>query len=69
MTKPTLVLKHARILTMDAERRIVDGDVVVTGDRITAVGRQGRAKAGAKTIDCTGFVIIPGLIQAHIHLC
>jgi cytosine/adenosine deaminase-related metal-dependent hydrolase len=66
---PTLVLKHARILTMDARRRIVDGDVVVTGDRITGVGGKGRAKAGAKTIDCTGLVVIPGLIQAHIHLC
>src|SRR5437867_3596370 len=65
---PTLVLKHARILTMDARRRIVDGDVVVTGDRIQAVGRA-RTQAGAKTIDCTGLVIIPGLIQAHIHLC
>jgi 5-methylthioadenosine/S-adenosylhomocysteine deaminase len=65
----TLVLKHARILTMDAERRIVDGDVVVTGDRITGVGGKGRAKAGTKAIDCSGLVIIPGLIQAHIHLC
>ncbi len=54
---------------MDARRRIVDGDVVVVGDRITAIGGRGRAKAGAKTIDCTGLVIIPGLIQAHIHLC
>jgi len=65
----TLVLGHARILTMDVRRRIVDGDVVITGDRITAVGGQGRAKAGAKTIDCTGLIVIPGLIQAHIHLC
>jgi len=66
---PTLILKHARILTMDARRRIVDGDVVITGDRITAMGGPGRAKAGAKTLDCTGLVVIPGLIQAHIHLC
>jgi 5-methylthioadenosine/S-adenosylhomocysteine deaminase len=54
---------------MDARRRIVDGDVVVAGDRITALGGPGRVKAGVKTIDCTGLVIIPGLIQAHIHLC
>src|SRR6266566_4056195 len=67
---PTLVLKHARILTMDAQRRIVDGDVAVAGDRIQAVGRTGgRAVAGARTLDCTGLVVIPGLIQAHIHLC
>jgi len=53
---------------MDAERRIVDGDVVIAGDRIQAVGRSD-GRAGGKTIDCTGLVIIPGLIQAHIHLC
>src|SRR5690349_21521671 len=64
-----LVLKGARILTMDPRRRIVDGDLVVTGDRITAVGGKARAQAGAKTIDCTGLVVTPGLIQAHIHLC
>jgi 5-methylthioadenosine/S-adenosylhomocysteine deaminase len=69
LTKPTLVLKHAHILTMDARRRIVDGDVVVVGDRIAAVGGRGRAKAGVKTIDCAGLVVIPGLVQAHIHLC
>jgi cytosine/adenosine deaminase-related metal-dependent hydrolase len=70
LTKPTLVLQHARILTMDARRRIMDGDVVVTGDRIQAVGRSGgQGQAGVKNIDCTGLVIIPGLIQAHIHLC
>jgi len=70
LTKPTLVLQHARILTMDARRRIMDGDVVVTGDRIQAVGRPGgQAQAGVKNIDCTGLVIIPGLIQAHTHLC
>ncbi|HXI33950.1 MAG TPA: 5'-deoxyadenosine deaminase, partial [Gemmatimonadales bacterium] len=32
------------------------------------VGRSG-GRAGGKTIDCAGLVIIPGLIQAHIHLC
>ncbi len=62
---------------MDAKRRIVDGDVRVEDGRITAVGggaessRRGRSTAapGAQVIDCTGLVIIPGLVQAHIHLC
>ncbi len=65
-----LVLRGARIVTMDAQRRIVDGDVVVDAGRITAVGRSGgRADAKRQVIDCTGLVIIPGLVQAHIHLC
>src|SRR6266511_3399173 len=55
---------------MDARRRVVEGDVVVEEGRIKAVGRSGgRAVKGVTSLDCRGLVIIPGLIQAHIHLC
>jgi len=65
----TLRLAGARVVTMDAKRRVVDGDVVVEGGRIKSVEvGGGRGKSG-KVVDCTGLVIIPGLIQAHIHLC
>src|SRR5213076_2408044 len=66
-------LSGGRILTMDAKRRVVEGDVVVEEGRIKAVtdgGGRGRTGAGkATTINCSGLVIIPGLIQAQIHLC
>ena len=55
---------------MDGSRRILDADVLVEDGYIKAVGRdqrEGRAKTPA--IDCTGLVVLPGLIQAHIHLC
>jgi cytosine/adenosine deaminase-related metal-dependent hydrolase len=58
---------------MNAERRILDADVVVEQGRIaalekkTAKGGKGRSKTGE--VNCKGLVIIPGLIQAHIHLC
>jgi len=64
-----LLLKGARVVTMDAQRRIVDSDVVVRDGRIAAVGRKGGRADGATVIDCTGLVLIPGLVQAHIHLC
>jgi 5-methylthioadenosine/S-adenosylhomocysteine deaminase len=65
-----LLLKGARVVTMDPERRILDGDVVVRDGRIEAVGRADPKARGAHTvIDCTGLVILPGLVQAHIHLC
>jgi 5-methylthioadenosine/S-adenosylhomocysteine deaminase len=54
---------------MDAKRRIVEGDVLTEGGRIKAVGRTARRPDGQQTIDCKGLVIVPGLIQAHIHLC
>jgi len=65
-----LRLAGAQVVTMDARRRVVEGDVVVEEGRIKAVGRSGgRAVKGVTSLDCRGLVIIPGLIQAHIHLC
>jgi cytosine/adenosine deaminase-related metal-dependent hydrolase len=54
---------------MDAARRVLDGDIVVTDGRITGVGRRPAADRTAKVLDCHGLVVIPGLIQAHVHLC
>jgi 5-methylthioadenosine/S-adenosylhomocysteine deaminase len=62
------VLRGARVVTLDPARRILDADITVTAGRITAIGK-GRVPAGTATLDCTGMVILPGLIQAHIHLC
>ena len=61
-----LLLKGARGVTMDPRRRILDADVVVRDGKIAAVGR---AADGRPVLDCKGLVILPGLVQAHIHLC
>jgi len=44
--------------------------VLVTGDRIAAVGpaAEVRAPAGATTIELPGTTLLPGLIEAHSHL-
>ncbi|HEV8303767.1 MAG TPA: 5'-deoxyadenosine deaminase [Gemmatimonadales bacterium] len=64
-----MLLTGGRVVTMDPERRIVDGDVVVRDGKIEAVGRTGGRADGRTVIDCKGLVVLPGLIQAHIHLC
>src|SRR5262249_49580882 len=64
------VLAGGCVVTMDAARRVLPrGDVVVVGDRIVAVGDGVPPPAGASVIDCTGCIVLPGLIQAHVHLC
>src|SRR5437773_9358609 len=70
-TPRSLILSGGHVLTMDAKRRVVEGDVVVEEGRIKAIeNKGGRRRTGAdKVIDCSGLVVIPGLIQAHIHLC
>ena len=64
-----MILRGGHIVTMDAERRVVDGDIVVEGATVKAVGRRPSATAKGTVLDCRGLVVIPGLIQAHVHLC
>jgi len=64
---------NATIVTVDRERRILDkAALAVSGARIAGLGdadallkEHGRAR---RTIDCTGKVIFPGLINTHNHL-
>lgn len=44
---------------------VVIADVTVEGEVVTSVGR---APAEATTIDCTGCLVVPGNVNAHMHL-
>ncbi|MEA5050926.1 MAG: amidohydrolase family protein [Oscillospiraceae bacterium] len=48
----------------------VDGifDVAVEGDAVVRVGAGLSAPDGARVIDCAGYVVLPGLIDLHLHL-
>ena len=46
-----------------------DGEVLVEGDRISAVSRSGEKSAGgAEIVDGGGATLMPGLLDAHSHL-
>jgi 5-methylthioadenosine/S-adenosylhomocysteine deaminase len=67
-----LLLRGGRLVTMDGSRRVLDADVLIEDGRIKGVGRSDGRTAGRskpRVIDCKGFVVLPGLVQAHIHLC
>jgi imidazolonepropionase-like amidohydrolase/Tol biopolymer transport system component len=66
----TVLLTGARIITMKGDEVIGRGDVLVTGNRITAIGARGsvRAPAGTRTIDMGGKTIMPGFVDAHAHM-
>jgi imidazolonepropionase-like amidohydrolase len=65
-----LAYTHARVF--DAEQRawLFDHTVIVTGDKITAVGPSSSVAipAGAEVVDLTGKSLLPGLIDMHSHL-
>jgi 5-methylthioadenosine/S-adenosylhomocysteine deaminase len=64
-----ILLRGGTVVTMDARRRTLRGDLLVREGRIEAIGPRVRAPRGAEVIDCAGKVVIPGLVQAHVHLC
>ena len=70
-TRPAaaVVLRGARVLTMDQSGVLERADVVVQGDRILAVGKVGEVPIprGAEVRDLQGKTIMPGLIDLHAH--
>ena len=52
---------------MDADMSVIEGDLVIHGDRIEAIGDSDISVD--QEIDCHGCAIIPGFVQTHIHLC
>jgi len=61
-----ILFKNANIVTMNAHREIIQGDLLVDGSRIVAVGGVIEQPAD-QVIDIRGDLLIPGLIQTHIH--
>ncbi|MFJ4768071.1 amidohydrolase family protein [Streptomyces uncialis] len=65
-----LLIKGATVLTMDpGYGDLTTGDILITGDRITAVGPDlaDQTPADAEVIDARGMIAIPGLIDTHMH--
>lgn len=55
---------------MDPLRTRLDADVLVDADgRIAALAPSDTQTTAARSIDISGMVVVPGLIQAHVHLC
>ncbi|MFC3283323.1 amidohydrolase family protein [Litchfieldella rifensis] len=61
------LLINATVLTLDAGiGDLTDGQVLVEDSRILAVGHD-LAAEGAEVVDCRGGILIPGLVNAHMH--
>lgn len=63
-----VVLQAARLLEVETGRMITPGEVLVRGDRIVEVGTSVKRPTGAEVIDLGDRTLLPGLIDAHVHL-
>jgi len=60
------LIRGATIITMEAQGDLPVGDILLTGDTISAIAPRLEA-ADAQQVDATGCIVIPGLINAHMH--
>jgi imidazolonepropionase-like amidohydrolase len=63
-----VVLHAARLLDVDAGRILTPGEVLVEAGKIVAAGSSVTHPAGAESIDLGDTTLMPGLIDAHVHL-
>jgi imidazolonepropionase-like amidohydrolase len=63
-----IVIHAARMLDIKNGRIVKPGEVFVQGERIVEVGTSVKHPAGAEVIDLGDRTLMPGLIDAHVHL-
>ncbi len=69
------LIRGGVVVTCDPASRVVEADVLVEGRKIRAIlpraGREGEAALPrpARVLDARGCAVIPGFVQAHVHLC
>jgi imidazolonepropionase-like amidohydrolase len=64
----SIVLHAARLLDVDSGTLVAPGEVLVRGERIVAVGSNVEHSADARVVDLGDATLLPGLIDAHVHL-
>ena len=63
-----LLIEGGTVVAMDADRRVVRADVLITDGRIAAVGTDLPLPPAVRLLDARGCHVLPGLIQGHVHL-
>jgi imidazolonepropionase-like amidohydrolase len=67
-TNSSTVLHAARLLDIESGKIVMPGEILVRGERIVEAGAAVTHPAGAEIIDLGDRTLLPGLIDAHVHL-
>ena len=60
------LIRGGTVITMDLQGDLSQGDVLVSDDRIAEIAPRIPAD-DARVVDATGCIVIPGLVNAHMH--
>jgi cytosine/adenosine deaminase-related metal-dependent hydrolase len=66
MAERATLIRGATVVTMDRQGDLPRGDILVSGDVIVEIAPQIAADS-AQVVDAQGCIVIPGLINAHMH--
>ena len=63
-----ILIKNGLIVTMNSSLEILNGDILVQDGKIKQIGNIG-VNTECEIFQADGYIIVPGLIQTHVHLC
>lgn len=66
---PVVALRAGHVLEVETGTLIPDAVVLIRGGRVEAVGAQVQIPPEANVIDLSDYVVLPGLIDTHTHVC
>ncbi len=65
---PVVAIRAGTLIVGTGAAPVRNAVILLRGDRIEAVGPGVRVPAGARVVDLSGFTVLPGFIDAHVHL-
>jgi 5-methylthioadenosine/S-adenosylhomocysteine deaminase len=64
-----VLVRGGVVVTMNDANDVIEGDVLIRDERIVAMGRTIELDRAARVLDARGCAVLPGFVQAHVHLC
>ncbi|MFG1702787.1 amidohydrolase family protein [Nonomuraea sp. M3C6] len=62
------IIRAAKVLTGRPGEVIEEGEVLIDGSKIVSVGPPGSAGGEGEVVELPGHTVLPGLVDAHVHL-
>jgi len=62
-----VLIKGARIITQNANREMLEGDILIEGNKIAKMGKEISKEGVEEVIEGKGKLVFPGLVNAHTH--